>query len=256
MTFRRLTTTGVALVAAVSFGLSGCGGADGGSGSPAAGASSSAPQLEPREELRAAAQKLNESTAKVAFSMTGFTGNGVVDPATKRAQMAMNVGAGNQAMKMDVIAVDQDVYLRLQNVPNLPDKWLHIDSSKLPAGSQLQMMREGDPLNANGLMAGVTELERTGDRAFKGTLDLTKAPNADEDALKTLGEKAKAVPFTAKLDEQGRLIELVVDMQSVQPGLSEMTTTYSDFGVPVNVEKPAASEVQEAPAEVLRAFSS
>ncbi|HEX7744324.1 MAG TPA: hypothetical protein VF462_03535 [Micromonosporaceae bacterium] len=256
MNTRRLTTTGVALVAALSLGLTGCNdGSTGGTAGPAASASSAAPKLEPREELSAAARKLSESTAKIDFGMTGFTGNGVVDPATKKLQMAMNVGVGNQAMKMDIRAVDQDFYLRLEGVPNLSGKWLHIDSSKLPAGSQLQRMRAGDPLGANNLMAGVTEVQRTGEGSLKGTLDLTKSPTADKDAMKMLGDKAKSVPFTAEIDEQGRLTELVIDMESVHAGLGQMKTTYSDFGVPVTVETPAASEVQEAPAELVKGFS-
>jgi hypothetical protein len=252
MNTRRLTTAGIALVAAVSFGLVGCSSSDSTGG--AESTPSAAPQLEPREELRAAAEKLNQDTAKVNFTMTGVTGNGAVDPVAKKLQMSMNLGTGGQSMKMDMRVLSTDVYLRMDGMPNLPDKWLHVDATKLAAGNQLRQMSSGDPVGVNNLLDGVAEVQRAGEHSFQGTLDFTKSPTVDQESLKVLGDKAKSVPFTAKTDEQGRLSELTVDMDSVQAGLGELKATYSDFGAPVNVEKPAASEIEEAPADVLRSF--
>jgi hypothetical protein len=254
MNTRRLTTTGVALVAAVGFGLAGCNsnGSTGGAADPTASATTQ--QLEPREELTAAAQKLNKDTAKINFEMAGFTGNGAIDPAGKKLRMTMNVGAGGQSMKMEMMALNTDVYLKLDGVPNLAGKWLHADASKLASASQLRQLSGGDPIGANNLLNGVTDVQRVSEHSYKGTLDFTKSPTVDQNAVQTLGEKAKKVPFTAETDEQGRLSELTVDLQSIQPALGQMKATYSDFGAAVNVEKPAASEVEEMPADVLRSF--
>jgi hypothetical protein len=256
MNTRRLTTAGVALVAAMSFGLAGCSGnaSTGGATDSSPSASSAAPQLEPSEELSAAAQKLNQDTAKTTFTMAGVTGTGAVDPTAKKLRMTMNLGAGNQSIKTEMIVLSNDVYLRLDGVPNLSGKWLHVDATKLAAGNQLRQMSSGDPVGATNLLSSVTDVQRVGEHSFQGTLDFTKSPTVDKRALQTLGDKAKAVPFTAKTDEQGRLTELTVDMDSVQAGLGELKATYSDFGTPVTVEKPAASEVEEASADVLRSF--
>jgi hypothetical protein len=258
MNTRRLTTTGVALVAALSLGLTGCGnsGSGGGTASPSASASSAAPTLAPRDELTAAVQKLNEETVKVNFAMTGFSGQGAMDPAAKKMRISGNLGLGGEAMKMDMIVLGEDIYLKMDGLATMSDKWQHIDASKLPAGSQLRQMSGGDPVGANNLLSGVTEVRRVGEGRYQGTLDATKSTAADPEALRVFGDKAKAVPFTASLDERGRLTELTVDMQSLHQSLGQMKTTYSDFGVPVSVEKPAAGQIEEAPAELLRAFGS
>lgn len=258
MNTRRMTTAGVALVAAFGLGLAGCGNdASNGSAGPSASATSAtsaAPEPSPLEALSAAAQKLNEQPFKIDFAMTGVNGKGAVDPTTKKLQMTMGIGAGNQAMSFDLLAVEEEFYLRLKNVPQTSGKWLHINARKLADNSQLGMMRSGDPLGTNNLIQGVSDVERNGEGSYQGTLDLTKSTSASAQSLKTLGDKAKAVPFTAKVDEEGRLTEFVVDLESLQAGMGQMKTTYSEFGTPVTVERPPASEVQEAPADVLRAL--
>jgi hypothetical protein len=255
MNTRCLTTAGVALVAAISFGLAGCSsnGSTGGTADPTASATSAAPQAEPREELAAAVEKLGTDTAKVDFAMTGVTGSGAVDPAAKKMQMTMTVAAGNQSLKTAMIALDTDLYLRMDGVPNVSGKWLHVDAADLGAGNQLRQWSSGDPIGANNLLSGMADVQRVAEHSFKGTLDFTKSTTVDQKSLSALGDKAKAVPFTAETDEQGRLTELTIDLDSVQAGLGQMRATYSDFGAPVTVEKPAG-QIQEAPAELLRTF--
>jgi hypothetical protein len=254
MNTRRLATTGVALVAALSLGVAGCG-TNNGTETPAGGASTSAsaaaPQDDALNELTAAAQKLNQDTVKMTMAMSGLNASGAMDPAAKNAKMTMEMGDAGQTMKMDVLVMGQDFYLNMTGVPGMSGKWLHLDSSTLPAGSGLDLMPDGDPGGANNMVKGVVDVKKAGDNAFTGTIDLTKAATANKQSLAVLGDKAKAVPFSAKTDEQGRLVELTVDMSAVQSGLTPLKTTYSDFGTPVSVQKPAASEIQEAP-EALR----
>jgi hypothetical protein len=256
MNTRRLTTTGVALVAAIGFGLGGCSsnGSTGGAADPTASATSAASQVEPREELAAAVEKLNDDTAKVTFAMTGFNGTGAIDPAGQKMRLSGEAGLGSQVLKIDMMTLGQDIYMKLDGLPMASDKWQHIDATKLAAGNQLRQMSSGDPIGANNLLKAIADVQRVDEHSFKGTLDFTKSPTVDQQALQALGDKAKAVPFTARTDEQGRLTELTVDMQSIQPGLAPLKATYSDFGAPVDVEKPAASEVEEATDDVLRAF--
>ncbi|MEO3744374.1 hypothetical protein [Plantactinospora sp. B5E13] len=59
------------------------------------------------------------------------------------------------------------------------------------------------------------------------------------------------MPFTAKVDEQGRLTEISVDTKSVSPMLGEMRVAYDNFGKPVEIRKPDPSEVSDMPDELL-----
>jgi hypothetical protein len=255
MNTRRLTTAGVALVAAIGFALAGCSsnGSTGGAAAEPTASATSAAQLEPREELAAAIEKLNDETVKVTFAMTGFSGTGALDPAGQKMRLSAETGLGSQIVKINMITLGQDVYMKLDGLPMASDKWQHIDATKLGNGNQLRQMSSGDPIGANNLLKGIADVQRTGEDSFQGTLDFTKA-STDPKTVEALGDKVKAVPFTARTDGQGRLTQLTVDMQSIQPGLGPIKATYSDYGVPVDVEKPAASEVEEATDEVLRTF--
>jgi hypothetical protein len=254
MNTRRLATTGVALVAALSLGVAGCGtntGTETPSGSASTSSSAAAPQGA-LDELTAAAQKLNQDTVKMTMAMAGLNATGAMDPTAKNAKMSMEMGTDGQTMKMDVLVVGPDLYLNMTGVPGMSGKWLHLDSSKLPNGSGLDLMPGGDPGGANNMVKGVVDVQKDGERGFKGTIDLTKATTANKQSIDVLGDKAKAVPFTAKTDEQGRLVELTVDMSAIQAGLTPLKTTYSDFGTTVSVQKPPASQVQEAPEALIK----
>ncbi|GGM28817.1 MULTISPECIES: hypothetical protein [Micromonospora] len=250
MRTRRLATTGAALVAAFGLTLTGCG--SNGTDAPAGGAApeASAP-ADPREELSAAALKLNEQSVRVEIKSSALNGEGVMDPKTKQVDMTMSLG---EQGTFRMLTVGDDGYMKFSGVPGLPDNWLHLDVTKLGANGQLNIMPDGDPGGAKQLVNGVVDVEKTGDGAFSGTIDYTKAKPGDK-AVEQMGEKAKAVPFTARVDDEGRMTELVVDTSVLHESLGKMTTTYSDFGTKVDVQKPPANETQEAPESLLRSFS-
>ncbi|MFD0822971.1 hypothetical protein ACFQ0D_32665, partial [Micromonospora zhanjiangensis] len=224
--------------------------------SGAAGTAATSAVADPRQELAAAATKLGSDTVKVKMSMAGgLNGSGAMDPAAKKAQMAMNVSAGAQSIKMDIVMLDKDLYLKITGMPNMSNKWMHVDASKVKAGSSLDVMPGGDPAGASKMINSVVDVQRDGEHRFKGTLDLTKAQSANAAALSALGDKAKAVPFTATVDGQGRLTDLTVQMSTLQPGVGDLKTSYSDFGAPVSVNKPPAGQTTEAPSELLNLFN-
>jgi hypothetical protein len=259
MMTRRLTVSGLALVTALSFGVAGCKDIGSGGAGPAGGASataSAAPQQDPKEALAAAAGKLGKDTVKVTMKMSGgLNATGAMDPTARKAQLAMNMSASGQSLKINVVMIDKDVYLKMTGVPSMPKKWMHIDAAKVKAGSTLDVMPEGDPAGAGKMMNTVVDVQRTGEHGFKGTLDLTKSPSANAAALKAMGDKAKAVPFTATVDDQGRLTDMTVQMSALQPGAGDLKTTYSGFGTPVSIAKPPASQTMEAPKELLGLFN-
>ncbi|MEU5787650.1 hypothetical protein ABZ754_07955 [Micromonospora purpureochromogenes] len=250
MNTRRLATTGVALVAALGL-LTGCGKQDG-ADTPAAGgsAASSSASVAPLDELTAAALKLGEDSVRVTITSSVVNGGGLLDPRTKATDMTLDMGSQG---KVRMIAIGDDAWMKISGMAGAPKKWLHMDATKLGASGQMNLMPDGDPGGAKQMIKGVTEVERTGDHAFAGTLDYTKA-KPDDKGIKALGAKAKAVPFTAKTDDQGRLIELVVDTSVLSPAAGKLKTTYTDFGAAVAPQKPPASQTQEAPEELIKAF--
>ncbi len=247
MATRGLTTTGVALVAALSIALTGCDdgttATGGGAPAPSRAATTTAP-ADAREALLAGARKLNEDSVRVTMDSVAIKGEGIMDPRRNVADLKMVMLLEETHM----INIRDDVYLRSD-----AESWWHVDKSALPAGSPLDVMPDGDPAGINKLVNSVAEVRSTGDRAFAGTLDYTRTMAADAD-IRAMGDKARAVPFTAKVDEQGRLVEFVLDLSAASPLAGELTTRYHDFGVPVTVQAPPAAQVEEIPAAVLESL--
>ncbi|MER7890599.1 hypothetical protein AB0C04_10945 [Micromonospora sp. NPDC048909] len=254
MKTRRLATTGVALVAALGLGLTGCGKQTGADDPAANGNASGAPAssvpADALGKLTAAAQKINEQSLRMKTESSVLNGGGVMDPTNKTADMTMDLGTQG---KIRMLIVGNDAYLKVTGATSLPKKWLHMDATKLGESGQLNLMPEGDPGGANKLIKSVVEVKETAPGSFAGTMDYTRSVPNDKD-IAALGDKAKAVPFTATMDAEGRLTQTAVDISALHESLGTMTTTFSDFGTAVNVSKPPAADTQEAPAELIKAF--
>ncbi|MEV1330760.1 hypothetical protein AB0J20_14420 [Micromonospora costi] len=254
MKTRRLATTGVALVAALGLGLAGCGNQTGADDPAAGGNTSAAPAssapADALGKLTAAAQKLNEQSVRMKIESSILNGSGVMDPTSKAGDMTMDLGGQG---KIRMLIAGNDAYLKITGMEGLPEKWLHMDATKLGQSGQLNLMPEGDPGGANKMIKSVVKVEETGSGSFSGTMDYTKSVPDDKD-IAALGDKAKAVPFTAKIDGEGRLTEFAIDTSVLHESLGKMTTTYSDFGTEVKVAKPPAGETEEAPEELIKAF--
>jgi hypothetical protein len=254
---RRLATAGLGLVAAVTFAVAGCGGT---TNSPATNNQPAAGQQaqDPAAALAAAAAKLAEESFKMTMKM-GDTGTmtGAMDPKKKLGRTSMTVSTEGVNMKVETLMVGADLYMKMDMgglaLPGIdPKKWMHLDTAKLPANSSLGIRPgETDPASAEKLLKAATKVEKVGDRGFKGTLDLTKlngVAGIEDKDVTSLGDKAKAVPFTASTDDQGRLTNMKVDMPIMSGvDLGSLDATYSDFGTTVEVTKPDPSKVTEAP---------
>ncbi|OJF10780.1 hypothetical protein BG844_30110 [Couchioplanes caeruleus subsp. caeruleus] len=246
----------------VALGLTGCGPEDTAkTPTGAAGASAEAPQaaskLDPAADLAAAAKKLADQSMKFDLDMSGqMTMTGVADTKARLTQVSMSMTAlGGDKIEMRMIK--DDLYLKLAGSLGamLGGKgggkaWMHLDASKLSEGSNFNLSPNGDdPAGTQAMISSLTQVERVGDTGFKGTLDLSKSPRFKKGAA-GLGDKLTKIPFTAKKDGEGRLVELTLDMSSLGAGAGKMKTTYHDFGTPVSVEAPPASEVQEMPSQL------
>lgn len=213
---------------------------------------STAVAADARGALVAGAAKLGEDSLKITMEMAGaLSMAGVMDPRAGTARMSLELGALGAANQFEIIKIDNDLYLRGKLVGgDGAQPWKHVDAAKLARGSTFDVMPEADPTGATSLVAAMTSVERSGERGFTGTLDLTKAPRYSQGNLRQLGAKATKVPFTAATDAQGRLTELTLDLAGLGPGVGEIKSTYSDFGTPVAVEPPPSTQVGELPADL------
>ena len=152
--------------------------------------------------------------------------------------------------------VAQSLYVQVPGVTKA-GTWTRVDTGRLPEGAQLGL-RPGqiDPANAASLLSSTTDVRQTDPRKFEGNLDLTKAAGLtgiDKVTIDQYGSSAQQVPFTAGLDEQGRLSALTIQLppvngQQVQP----LEVLYTDYGVTVDDLTPPAAEVVEAPADLYK----
>lgn len=222
---------------------------------PGASAAASAQvQASAADALTAAGAKFKDTTVKMKMTMGGAAGlevTGGLDGPGKKSSSAMTIGMAGTNMTIDVVQIGDEVWMKMAGVPSLPKDWMHVDTAKLGAASTLRSSIEDPSYSAN-MLKVASSVEWDGTNKIKGTLDLTKAAGANPAAAAALGEQAKAVPFTATLDEQGRLASMTVGMGQVAPaaGVGDMVITYSNYGEPVTIEKPSG-KIVEAPASIL-----
>ena len=214
--------------------------------------------LDPGADLAAATKKLGENSMKIDMDMAGaMSMTGVADAKAGKVKMSMDMGALGDGAKIEMRKVGNDLYMKfggqmgdMLKGGSSTKPWMHIDATKLGEGSNFNITPD-DPAGTKTMLQALTDVQRVGEDGFKGTLDLTKSPRYNKgDQLKALGDKATKVPFTAKKDSEGRLTELTLDMSAIQPGTGKIKTRYHDFGTPVSVEAPPASQVQEMPSQL------
>jgi hypothetical protein len=253
----RLAGAALTAFAAAMLALTGCAAsgtpstAAGASGSPSPPASDSAA----RSAIIASTQALRTTSFTFTLTSAGLTGQGATDPNAKNATLSMNGTVQKTAIKVDLAAIGSQAWAKLdlggQNGSiGIPTKWMHVDLARLGAGSGLGVDISGtDPGDTSALFAGVVDAQKIDDRHYQATIDLTKATGAsvDQNAVSKLGGKAKAVPATVTLDNQGRLANLKLDLSTLDSSLSSTEIGYANYGSPVTVTRPAAADVVEAP---------
>jgi hypothetical protein len=261
---RRVAVVGVAVFALAGT-VVGCATRNGTSAAATSTPSASpspSPTPEPEDVLLASAKSLATASYKFTVQSDGLTGTGSADAARDVMHGTFTGRQQNVSVTMDII-IDFDVHMKMDVGPlnkslGIPaGKYLHIDALKLGENSTLPVFPGRGPLDVAGLMASLV-VRSTDGRSFSGTVDLTKAtgddtPNAD--LLQKAGDKAKSVPFTATLDDQGRMTHLKIDGSAIDPNLV-VEATYSDFGKAADVTPPDSSQVVEAPDAVIKMFQS
>ena len=197
--------------------------------------------------LSAAAAQLATSSFKVtATSGAGFTLTGAIDPPNGNGTTELTASGPNAEINVKTLLLGQDLYVQVPGITRA-GTWTHLDVSRLPAGANVGL-RPGqiDPVNTAQLLASSTDVHATGGNSYAGTLDLSRAAGVaglDQVTIQGYGNAAVNVPFTAGLDDQGRLSTLTINLPQGKP----LEVRYSDYGSPVNVSRPVASEITEAP---------
>ncbi|WP_433129854.1 hypothetical protein ACQPWW_05795 [Micromonospora sp. CA-240977] len=217
-------------------------------GRPAA----SAGPTDPAGVLTAAAARVDTQTYKLTVSSGGTAGgDGTVvlwDPTAKRGLETTSLKVPTGEVKIERLTTGPDVYVRIsapdRRVPVWDGKtWWHVGAPGSPPAQQGL-----DNTKLAGTLGAATAVRQTGALAYAGTLDLRESGAVLGDGVGgVLGERAGAVPFTAAVDEQGRLVHYRIELASEQSETAQLDLTYSDFGLSVSAEPPAADLVREDP---------
>lgn len=264
MKTRRWATAGLAAVASLTFATAACGTTNDEPGTSPTTTTSPTP-ANAKDTLVASTQQLQNTSFRFELTGAGVTGNGSVDAPADSATMKAKFSdeQTNATFAMELLILPEDRYMKLDfgalPIPGMPskDKWQHIDLTKVkdPQSLDLDVAKDADPAGTKAIFDSIVTAEKTSDKQYKGTVDISAiakdADLLDADVAKALGPDAKTVPFEATLDDQGRLTNLKLQIPAKGKVKAQVwEITYSDYGSAPKLEKPPASEVQEAPKSV------
>ncbi len=210
------------------------------------------------EELAAAVGWISREPVRVTTDSAEATGQGVMDART--ATMSYTLKKND---RMIIVTLEEDdVYFAMLNVPGISFGTMYsLSRTEVPAGSYLDV----DPTDLGGARrlvdAAVSvqsggEQAATGKRRLAGAVDLTATWYANEELCRKFGDKVRAVPFTATVDDQGRLVEFVVELHALAPELGDARTNWEALGMPTNPQRPGASQPAGDVRALLKAFES
>lgn len=215
-----------------------------------AGAPSSTPPA-PKDVLLASVRTFNTSPYSFQIKQTGKSGEGKVDPAAKASSITLSGKESGQSITLGYLVIGTDIWMKLdlgaagnKQLGINKTKWLHIDQTKVKNKTALPVDASGAmSIGTNEMVAGVANVQRVDSTHFNGTVDVTNSASIvspDKAVLDKIGDKGKAVPFTATLDSQGRLIDFKVDGTAIDPGVT-IEVSFDNFGVPQSITKPTGA---------------
>ena len=245
----------VALVAIAALATTACTNAPSPAGTPT-------PTKAATTVLEEAAAKANGQSFKYTLTYgEQVTGDGDQDAAgtsssrnitVKDATTGLTIKA-NGLIFPDAVYVKVDLGPMTAQVPglgSLGDKWMIVDKAKIGDTGIAAFLTSTESNKADAYIKGVVTAEQVSATEIKGTMDLAKSASglASPQELAALGDEAKNIPFTVTLDADGRISKIVMKMPKVGDfAAADLTTTFSNYGAPVEIPKPAAEEAVPAP---------
>jgi hypothetical protein len=199
-------------------------------------------------------------SGSVRFATTGNDPtSGILDPAKHTVQIDMTQKDPDFTLTMNFLFVEKQSWVKINlhggaGLPKIPKKWLLLDPSKLKKGPDaipIGYDADTDPGDAGSLLRSAADVRQTSPGHFTGTTDLSQTGDGDVTDAKTLaalGATAKAVPFAATTDDQGRLRSMLVKIpKTAKTKASTYEVTYSEYGTAPTPQKPSAGAQQKAP---------
>ncbi|GAA4567083.1 hypothetical protein GCM10023176_18510 [Micromonospora coerulea] len=226
-----------------------------------------------KQALLDSTNEIRNGNFRFTMSGAGSTAEGQVHEPSQSAEMRVTIGdpSSDLMIKLDLIHFKPDSWVKAElggkaasSVPGVQKlnlgKYQHLDQTRIKGNRALGFdFEKVDPAGSAVLTQGITDVRQTGEGMYAGTLDVSKAAEAgslDPTVITALGPQAKSVPFTAKLDPQGRLSEMVVQVPAAgQSAAQDIKITYSDYGNATAAQKPPADQVVEAPPEFYNLFN-
>ncbi|RKN44263.1 hypothetical protein [Micromonospora endolithica] len=257
---RRAATGATAVLAATTL-LAGCSG--GGAEDSSGPSPSSSPSADPKAALLASVP--DDKDPAFRFGGTDEEGaaiSGLVDPAAKGTELSVTQKNTDPefTMKLSFRVIEERSWMKVAFVGadelaaqlKLPKKWMELDESKIKDPAGVPGYEGPDPGNAGVIIENASGVTQQPDGSYAGTVDVTADPDMKE-ALEVdeaaLGDKARAIPFTATIGPDGNLATLALKIPAA--GKKKAVTysvKYYDFGTAPKLAAPAGSEAQAAPA--------
>jgi len=269
MRFRRSAAAGLALLTSTLLTATGCGvPIITGGGSDKSPTPSAQPEKPAREVLADSTKETTTSTYKFTMTAGEGTAEGAADPAAGNGKLDFTFASPEEGLKITlrILTVSGDAWIKvdlgraasLPDAPKLPKQWMHLDKSKVEDPEDLDF-RQGDPLEVAEVFDAIIEVRKAGERLYDGTVDLTKATKAfmvNDDHVKALGAGASTIPFSATVDEKGRLASLELKVPAARDfEAATWKATYADYGATITFTKPQPGEVVPATKEAYKIFN-
>jgi hypothetical protein len=220
---------------------------------------SSSPAADTRDSVTVVKESFQRGFAAKTFTMTARISaagqvsadmSATADLAADTIRVALTGPAEIEMRKFG-----DDLLLKTGEPGEVP--WLRLQISKLNATSELR--NSLDLTQHSGILGGVLTAEKrdsaAGTVTYEGIADIKKAveaaPASAKDSMEPMSRLAKnatAVPYTATVDGEGRLIEL---SYTVEIPLGAMLTEIkmTDLGEVVTIDRPKPDEVKDATEE-------
>jgi hypothetical protein len=244
-----------ALLAGVLLVSSGClgfdaGGSDGSRPAAASAAASPSPTLPPaKPEFVAALEKTKAGPFHFAVEATlpdnaSVSGGGAFDGARQVYESTLTFTGGTSAGTHLRIAVGKDYFVREAK----DNRWIHLDMSRVRKDNTLIYFDLSDPVGLTRFASELGIVKRGGPNTYEGTFDASGASPAflplGAPSIWSIGYFS--TPFTATIDEQGRVLAITIEMTQKDKPTITMKTTFSGHGTALTTRAPAKSQYAEA----------